>query len=50
MPDSERERWIRAYLADKPVDLPLPEHDEGECTVCDERRAWQRVAEAMDGA
>lgn len=44
----ERKAWIAEYNADKPVELPHHEHDEGECTYCDALRALMREADHDD--
>lgn len=36
--EAERKAWIWAYLAGLPVQLPLREHPEGECSHCDALR------------
>lgn len=42
---AERGEYKAAYLADKPVATPFPEHDEGECEFCDALRALRREAD-----
>jgi hypothetical protein len=41
----QRVDWTREYLHGLPVELPLAEHDEGECTVCDTLRSLMREAD-----
>ena len=36
--EAERKAWVWAYLAGLPVQLPLAEHDLGECSHCDALR------------
>jgi hypothetical protein len=40
----EREQWIAEYNAGLPVQLPVAEHDAGECGWCDVLR--ELMAEA----
>jgi hypothetical protein len=47
---AEREEYKAAYLADKPVATPFPEHDEGECEFCDTLRALRREADEEEDA
>lgn len=41
----QRQKWKADYNSDKPVLLPWPEHDRGECTHCDLLRALMDEAD-----
>jgi len=47
-PPERREQWIRDYLAGRPVNLPMPEHEDGACGHCDALRALMREADERD--
>lgn len=47
--EAERKAWIWAYLAGLPVQLPLREHPEGECSHCDALRSLlEQVDDLID--
>lgn len=53
--EAERAQWREDYSAGRPVLMPHPEHDDGECSHCDLLREmireeddaeWNREVEA----